>query len=82
VIADEKGNLYGTTAGGGVNSCDNVTTGCGTVFQLSPPIGRQAQWNERVLWSFGASGDGKDPTGSLASNRGISTARLIPAAQI
>jgi uncharacterized repeat protein (TIGR03803 family) len=36
LIADGKGNLYGTTAAGGVLGClPNPLEGCGTVFELS-----------------------------------------------
>ena len=35
VIMDKSGNLYGTTAGGGVNGA--VFQGGGTVFELFPP---------------------------------------------
>ncbi len=64
LIADQRGNLYGTTLLGG--SLDN-----GAVFELGPPTGHQTQWNERVLWSFGASGDGEFPqSGLLGDSRG------------
>jgi hypothetical protein len=63
LLADQWGNLYGTTADGG--AIDNA----GTVFELSPPIGRQTQWRERVLWSFGASGDGDNPFAGLLADQ-------------
>ena len=34
LIADAAGNLYGTTDSGGAPMSCNITTGCGTVFQL------------------------------------------------
>jgi hypothetical protein len=41
------------------------------VFEVNPPTGKQTQWSERVLGSFGASGDGISPLGSLiADERG------------
>jgi len=56
---DGKGNLYGTTAGGGAH-------GYGTVFQLIPkPDGR---WEEVILYSFHdpyKSNDGGTPSASL-----------------
>jgi uncharacterized repeat protein (TIGR03803 family) len=55
---DLRGNLYGTTENGGTNTV-------GTVFELSPPIDIQRQWSERVLWNFGASGDGVEPVAGL-----------------
>jgi uncharacterized repeat protein (TIGR03803 family) len=39
LIFDQAGNLYGTTSvGGGIGSCDgSAGSGCGSVFELSPP---------------------------------------------
>jgi hypothetical protein len=34
VILDSKGNLYGTTAGGGSKGC--FSNGCGLVFMITP----------------------------------------------
>jgi uncharacterized repeat protein (TIGR03803 family) len=52
LLADSKGNLYGTTFGGG-------EFGKGTVFELTPPASAGAPWKESVLHSFsGAEGDG------------------------
>ncbi len=52
LILDASGNLYGTTAYGGVNSL-------GTVFKIT------AAGAESVLHSFGAAGDGFSPYASL-----------------
>jgi uncharacterized repeat protein (TIGR03803 family) len=53
LIIDAKGNLYGTTAGGG-------TFGFGTVFKLDP------NGNETILYSFaGPPGDGAGPAAGL-----------------
>lgn len=58
VIADGKGNLYGTTSEGG--SSLN-----GTVFQLSP--GSNGNWSEQILYSFTSSnGDGFEPLAGVA----------------
>jgi uncharacterized repeat protein (TIGR03803 family) len=51
LVADAKGNLYGTTYQGGAN-------GYGSVFELSPSGGG---WKEKILYSFAASGDGHNP---------------------
>jgi hypothetical protein len=59
LIFDLRGNLYGTTNGGGTSGF------YGTVFELSPPSGSQMQWSERVLWNFGTSNDGQNPVASL-----------------
>ncbi|HET9407905.1 MAG TPA: choice-of-anchor tandem repeat GloVer-containing protein [Candidatus Sulfotelmatobacter sp.] len=61
MIFDGKGNLYGTTAGGGANG---GCSGCGTVFKLSPTA--SGAWTETILYGFGASfGDGIDSLSSL-----------------
>ena len=71
LIADKWGNLYGTTELGGENGIvgPDVFSGDGTVFELSPPADHQTQWRERVLWSFGASGDGVQPVAGLIADR-------------
>ena len=58
LVADSKGNLYGTTAQDG----SGLT---GTVFELSPPAAGQTAWTETTLWSFGSGTDGKNPVGNL-----------------
>jgi uncharacterized repeat protein (TIGR03803 family) len=47
MIIDARGNLYGTTLGGG-------TAGAGAVYQLTPPHGPSKTWTETVLYSFGS----------------------------
>ncbi len=62
LIMDGAGNLYGTTAGGGIHpGCENE--GCGTVFELSP--NGSAGWTEQVLHSFGGGTDGARPFAGL-----------------
>jgi uncharacterized repeat protein (TIGR03803 family) len=56
---DTAGNLYGTTASGGSESCFG---GCGTVFELTPAAG--GTWTERVLHTFGGA-DGDEPRAGL-----------------
>ncbi len=51
LVADQAGNLYGTTSAGGSN-------GGGTVFELSPS---GAGWAETILHSFHGTTDGEDP---------------------
>jgi uncharacterized repeat protein (TIGR03803 family) len=55
LIADPAGNLYGTTAGGGVS-------GQGTVFQLD------SSGTPTVLYSFTGGSDGGDPTAGLITD--------------
>jgi uncharacterized repeat protein (TIGR03803 family) len=57
LIFDAVGNLYGTTSWGGSNG------NYGVVFQLVPGVG--GKWKEKVLHSFGASGDGVYPYAGL-----------------
>jgi uncharacterized repeat protein (TIGR03803 family) len=56
VLADEAGNLYGTTAGGG-------EVGLGAVFKLAP------DGSETVLYSFQGNDDGRVPFGILVADR-------------
>lgn len=56
LIADEKGNLYGTTVEGG---SDNF----GTVFELTP------SGTETVLYSFTGGNDGANPEAGLIADK-------------
>jgi uncharacterized repeat protein (TIGR03803 family) len=58
LIADQAGNLYGTTTNGGSGACH-----CGTVFELSPASG--GRWTETVLYRFTGGGDGATPESGL-----------------
>ena len=54
---DAKGNIYGTTQGGGTN-------GTGTVYKLSPKSG--GGWTEKVIYTFSATGaDGTGPSAGM-----------------
>ena len=53
LIADGAGNLYGTASAGGNAGCVRyASTGCGTVFELSPPPKSGGSWTETVLYAF------------------------------
>jgi hypothetical protein len=67
LIADAKGNLYGTTTSGGkVHGSGYCSMGCGTVFELSPPVPPNTKWTETVLHNFaGEPNDGCDPQSGL-----------------
>jgi uncharacterized repeat protein (TIGR03803 family) len=66
LVADEKGNLYGTTKGGGNGECGG--SGCGVVFELSPQS--DGSWTETTLYTFcslSGCADGEEPiAGPLA----------------
>ncbi len=55
LVADQSGNVFGTTYSGGTgNAC-----GCGTVFELSPS---STGWTHSIVYSFqGGTGDGSEP---------------------
>src|SRR5437870_819360 len=64
LIADQNGNLYGTTVFGGIAlPCGEDIPGCGAVFELS------ASGSETVLYTFplikGSAKDGAHPYGGL-----------------
>jgi uncharacterized repeat protein (TIGR03803 family) len=66
LIFDAAGNLYGTTANGGIQGTPPCvyTSGCGTVFELSPA--GNGTWTERVLHAFNDNGkDGFAPAPGL-----------------
>jgi len=60
VIADAKGNLYGTTGYGGAN-------GMGSVYKLTKSAGK---FSESVLHSFTGGSDGGLPTTTLVFDKG------------
>jgi hypothetical protein len=67
MIADKTGNLYGTTAlGGGSVNC---FSGCGTVFELSPPASVNGSWTETVLYRFQGGDDGANPEAALVADQ-------------
>ena len=63
VIADEQGNLYGTTVIGGLHSNTCIGGTCGVVFELIP--NQNGSWTEHVLHSFQGGADGGNPYGGL-----------------
>jgi uncharacterized repeat protein (TIGR03803 family) len=58
LVADNKGNLYGVTYGGGRYAW-------GTVYKLTPPAKQGGAWTQSVLYSFTGAADGGGPTGNL-----------------
>jgi uncharacterized repeat protein (TIGR03803 family) len=61
LVLDGAGNLYGTTASGGITG--SPCGGCGTVFELSPsPSGG---WQKDILYSFNDGLDGGFPSSGV-----------------
>ena len=58
---DASGNLYGTTLLGG-NIGSACSSGCGTVFKLTPG---SSGWTESVLYAFEGAADGASPYDGL-----------------
>ncbi len=55
VVFDASGNLYGTTAVGGIGGANGI------LFQLSPPAEPGGSWSENTLRKFQGKPDGKIP---------------------
>lgn len=62
LIADARGNLYGTADYGG-SSSSGCSIGCGTAFELSREKG--GNWNETVVHSFNNPATGLYPSNPL-----------------
>jgi uncharacterized repeat protein (TIGR03803 family) len=60
LVADSKGNLYGTVQFGGLDSCQ---LGCGIVFKVAP------DGTESVFYSFAGGKDGRQPSSRLIADR-------------
>lgn len=72
VIIAPNGTLYGTTTTGGRGTCE-LNVGCGTVFNLRPPVtapkSALSSWTETVPYRFAGMHDAANPAyGSLALN--------------
>ena len=65
LVADKAGNLYGTTQFGGVFNSNCSSAGCGTVYELMPPLQQGGSWTEAVLYAFQGGSDGFAPTCTL-----------------
>ncbi len=71
LISDSAGNFYGTTTDGG--NLTDCFGGCGTVYELSPPVTAGNPWTKTTLHVFNNPSDGaypssvlwRDKTGSL-----------------
>jgi uncharacterized repeat protein (TIGR03803 family) len=59
VVFDQAGNMYGTTMGGGADSCSAGS--CGTVFRMARMTPSDGSWTESVLYRFTGGNDGGSP---------------------
>lgn len=63
LVLDGAGNVYGTTGyGGGGNCTFGVFTGCGMIYQLTPPTQSGGAWTENIIWQFQGGTDGAIPS--------------------
>lgn len=66
LVMDRTGNLYGTTTSGGTG-CPPY--GCGTVYEVSPPLQSGGNWTGAVIYNFQGGADGQNFATSLAIDR-------------
>jgi len=66
LIADDEGNLYGTTQGGYLKTFEYVH---GSVYELSPPSVAGDPWRETKLYTFTGKADGDGPLSALWRNK-------------
>jgi hypothetical protein len=64
LVLDGKGNVYGTTYGGGNESGECGTVGCGTAFEIKPPTTKVGAWTEKALYRFHGQ-DGANPSAGV-----------------
>jgi uncharacterized repeat protein (TIGR03803 family) len=70
-----NGALYGTTLFGGSGQCTDgyppVVVGCGTAFELSPPVSPGGSWTKTVIYSFpGTDAASSQPSGLVIDKNG------------
>jgi hypothetical protein len=70
LVLDGKGNVYGTSFGGGNESGPCGKVGCGTVFELKPPTLKGGAWSEKVLHRFNAQDGGTPAAGVIFDPKG------------
>jgi uncharacterized repeat protein (TIGR03803 family) len=72
LVLDGKGNVYGTTLGGGNEGGECGSSGCGTVFKLVSPGTKGTHWTEDVLDRFnpGISGAAQPAAGVIFDRSG------------
>jgi hypothetical protein len=65
LVFDSKGTLYGSTFIGGYNCPHHSGQGCGTVFELKPPVGKDGVWKEKLMHVFQNGSDGAQPSSGV-----------------
>jgi len=70
LVLDGKGNVYGTTYGGGNESGECGSGGCGTAFELKPPTKKFGPWAEKQLHVFAGGSDGERPAAGMIFDAG------------
>jgi hypothetical protein len=69
LVFGSKGPIYGTTYGGGNESGECGSGGCGTAFELNPPAHEGNAWTETVLHRFNRNNsDNGLPSAGLATD--------------
>jgi uncharacterized repeat protein (TIGR03803 family) len=68
LIADNSGNLYGTTSAAG-DACQ-VITGCGSAFELIAPAKGKTAYRFKALHGFAGGADGSIPLAALTLGKG------------
>jgi uncharacterized protein YceK len=59
LVVGTGGIIDGTTVQGGGTGCSGQ--GCGTLFQLTPPVVTGGSWTESILHAFTGGADGQNP---------------------
>ncbi len=68
VSFDASGNLYGATYVGGSVGCQvtGYPVGCGTVYELVPPVSAAAPWTVSFVYRFNAGAGGANPAAGVS----------------
>jgi hypothetical protein len=65
LVFGENGAIYGTTRAGGVAEQPCTGYGCGTVFEMAPPV-PGGIWTESIIYAFRSPPDGMEPYDGVA----------------
>lgn len=69
-LVSAAGGLFGTAVEGGDQNCA-PPSGCGTVYELTPPAVAGSAWTESTIYEFtGSPGDGEYPQAALTVGPG------------